>query len=98
MNALSFLSGITVTTFLASALFFFRFWKASRDSFFLYFSIACVLIALDRFIALYFQATAAPDWSSSTEATAWIYLIRLAAFVIIFFGIAAKNRSSSLPP
>lgn len=94
MNSVSFLSGVTVATFLASGLFFFRFWKASRDRFFLCFSIGCSLIALDRFIAIYLIATRDPVWSASSEATAWVYLVRLAAFGIILLGVVEKNRTS----
>jgi hypothetical protein len=94
MNAISFFSGIIVATFLASALFFLKFWKASRDRFFLFFSIACALITLDRIVALCIHATQETFRSEATDEASWVYLIRLLAFVVITIAIVDKNRSS----
>jgi len=96
MNSISFLGGISVATFLASALFFLKFWKASRDRFFLYFSIACVLIAMDRFVSLFIVGTQESIWTESTESDSWVYLMRLLAFVVIAVAVVDKNRASGV--
>lgn len=95
MNPISFLTGISVATFLASGLFFFKFWKASRDRFFLFFFSAFLLIALERFADLFIPALQNPLRTPATEDAAWIYLIRLLAFALILIAIIDKNRTSS---
>jgi hypothetical protein len=90
----SFLSGVTGAAFLAAGFFFLKFWRVSRDRFFLLFCLACWLLTLER-IALLFSPSAAQAsiHSSLTESYAWIYLIRLAAFGCIISAIIGKNRS-----
>lgn len=95
MNTVFFLSGVCTATFSASALFFLKFWRTSRDPFFLYFAVACLLIALERFMTLFVEGTSSPLVTPATEASSWVYLIRLGAFVIISVAILAKNRKST---
>lgn len=90
-----FFSGVSMATFAASGLFFYKFWRASHDRFFLFFMISCELLALERLIALYIHGTLDPLRSSATEAASWIYCVRLLAFVILLYGILDKNRSNS---
>lgn len=88
----SFFSGITLATFAAAAVFFIKFWKASRDPFFLYFSIACWLLAIERIIVviLYYIL----EWMSpENENGSWIYIIRLLAFALISLAVYQKNRN-----
>lgn len=92
MSVCIFLSGVEVTTFAAAALFFGKFWKASRDRFFLYFASACALIALESLLLLFISATQQPLRTPDTDATAWIYLLRLVAFLLILTGVLGKNR------
>lgn len=93
MNLASFFAGITCASFAASGVFFFKFWKASRDPFFVYFCVACWLLAAERVVALQFDPTlrtfpnGAPTFS--------FYLIRLVAFIVIFVGILQKNKKTS---
>jgi hypothetical protein len=96
MNAVIFLSGVSFTAFSASALFFYKFWRASHDRFFLCFAIACELIALERFASLFLPATLESLWTPEAEATYWLYLIRLVAFVLILFAIIDKNRRTRI--
>lgn len=90
MTVAIFLAGIFVGTFSASGLFFLKFWKASRDSFFLYFAIACWLMVLERIVAItlegFFQII-----TTGSENLAWVYLIRLSAFAVILAAILKKN-------
>ena len=88
----SFFSGITLATFAAAAVFFIKFWKASRDPFFLYFSIACWLLAIERIIVVlvyYIFELMSPEHENGS----WIYIIRLSAFALISIAVYQKNRN-----
>jgi hypothetical protein len=95
MNIAIFLSGITMATFSAAALFFIKFWRASGDHFFLKFSIACVLIAVERVATLFIPESFNPIRSSFEGAATWTYLIRLLAFILILNAVLIKNRSKT---
>jgi hypothetical protein len=88
-----FLSGVTLATFAAAGLFFFRFWLASRDRFFLLFSVSCFLISIERFLALFIHASLDSLRTVQTEALAWVYLVRFFAFIAIAVAIWEKNQS-----
>lgn len=92
MNIVSFLAGFSVAAFIASALFFYKFWKVSRDRFFLFFNASCILLATDRLLSLFFHATQDVVRTAETESVSLIYLLRLLAFVVIMIGIWDKNR------
>ncbi len=88
-----FLSGICMATFAASGVFFLKFWKASRDPFYLHFSIACWLLAFERVVVVtlsYMLNLMTPE----DESGSWIYIIRLVAFLIIFMAVLKKNQSA----
>jgi hypothetical protein len=92
MNSVSFLAGIAAAAFLASAIFFLKFWKVSRDRFFLHFSVACALLSLERVLLLYML----PDIQivqRPPEAHAWVYLVRMAAFLLIMWAFIQRNRA-----
>ncbi len=97
MTLAAFFAGIACATFAAAAVFFLKFWRASRDSFFIYFSAACFLLAIERMAIVCFDhATKAP--ASATETGIWVYLLRLIAFTVIFVGILRKNQLSRTGP
>ena len=78
------LSGILIAEYAAIALFFARFWVKSRDRLFLMFSAAFVVLAGQRLaIALTREIL---------EQQAPLYLLRLAAFVVILVAIIDRNR------
>lgn len=65
-------------------LFFLRFWKKTRDRFFLFFAIAFSLEALNRTVlGLNYGAS---------ENEPIHYIVRLLSFVIILIAIIDKNR------
>ncbi len=68
---------------LVASLFFLRFWRQSRDSLFLCFSIA---FAIDAAIRLMLGLGHISD-----EQQPFFYLARLAAFCIIILAIVQKN-------
>lgn len=88
INAVVFLSGIAVATFMASGVFFYKFYKISRDNFYLLFCLACWLLGIERVLILIFVGPI-----TSNETTPWVYIIRLVAFLMIFFAIYNKNKS-----
>ncbi|MFN3462985.1 MAG: DUF5985 family protein [Terricaulis sp.] len=73
---------ITMGYFVASA-FFFRFWIRSSDNLFLAFSVAFLLIAISSALTVLL--------SLPYEERSWLYLIRLAAFVLLIVAILGKN-------
>ena len=72
-----FLLGAIAMGLFIGAVFFFRFWRETRDRLFIFFSAALLLMAFNR--------------SMDTEQNHWPYLIRLLAYVIIIIAIADKN-------
>ena len=76
-----FLRGIITLGFAGSGLFFLKFWKRTRERLFGLFSIAFFVLAVNRAIIAFVQ-----------EASTFLYLIRLAAFLIILFAIWDANR------
>ncbi len=70
--------------FLLVSMFFLRFWKTTRDRLFLFFSGAFALMLVERILRVALDIT--------TEWLPMVYLLRLAAFVMIAYGILDKNR------
>jgi predicted permease len=68
------------------ALFFVRFWRQTRDSFFLLFAAAFALEAVNRI------ALALLPYASENEPL--FYLVRLLAYGLILVAIWRKNRGS----
>ena len=85
MPLFDFLSGAITLGFLVAGLFFLRFWRRTDDGLFLAFAIAFALLGLGQAV----QALA----NIPEEERSYIYLIRLAAFLLILAAIARKNRS-----
>jgi hypothetical protein len=81
-----FLYGVVVTLCLVSALYFWRFQRRSQDRFFGLFAGAFALLGFS-FILL-----AAGDRES--ELRPYLYLIRLAAFLLIIVAFVDKNRAN----
>lgn len=80
----AFVSGLITMGFFVSGLFFIRFWARTRDLLFAAFAAAFWLLAAN-------QALLALS-NLPVEEKSWMYLLRLAAFVIIILAIALKNR------
>ena len=83
----TFLSGAIMLASLTIGLFFVRFWTQTQDRFFLLFAGAFWLFGLSR---LTLVLTADP-----TERPLVVYLVRLAAFLVILIAIIDKNRMRS---
>jgi Family of unknown function (DUF5985) len=77
-----FVSGATTMGLVVLALMFVKYGRKTGDTFFLLFSIAFALLAVDQ-IAL--------AMTRDTPAERWIYLLRLCAFGFIIVAIVRKN-------
>ena len=85
MSALSsMLAGAASMLSLVAALFFLRFWRRTRDGFFLLFAIAFAIDALTRFVLGWANV---PD-----ESQPYYYLPRLVMFGLIIVAVIQKNR------
>jgi hypothetical protein len=80
----SVLSGALSCGFAVIALHFGRFWLESRDKLFVFFAVAFLLLGLNSF-ALGLS-------TPSGDLRVFIYGLRLAAFLLILWGIFDKNR------
>lgn len=85
MALYDFLSGAVAFGFVISGLFFLRFWTRVRDPLFVWFGLAFCLLGLGQTI-LALGSVPLEDRSS-------VYLIRLAAFLLIIFAIFRKNSA-----
>jgi hypothetical protein len=85
-----FLLGVIVTTSLTAAAFFVRFWRDSRDTFFLWFAAAFAIEGLNRLAFLFLERP--------SEGTPLIYTVRLVAFLLIVAAITLKNLRSPRRP
>ena len=78
-----FLLGAITVACAVAALFFFRYWRDTRDRFFLWFGLSFLIEAVNR-------ATFALTGARHEEA-AFYYLIRLGSYVLILWAIVEKN-------
>jgi hypothetical protein len=80
------LLGAVAMASLVAGLFFLRFWRDTRDRFFLLFALAFGLDAVNRAIL--------GTIAFSEEQEPFFYLIRLVTFGLILGAIIDKNRNS----
>jgi hypothetical protein len=86
-NLNSVLSGAVAMASFVVTLFFLRFWRQTRDSFFLLFAIA---FGLDAVAHVLLGLSGLP-----AEVEPFFYLARLVTFGIIIAAIAQKNNSGT---
>jgi hypothetical protein len=72
-----------------AGVFFFKFWRVSRDRFFVFFFLAFWLLSLNWIVLIAAQPL--------LEARQGAYVIRLAAFLLIIAAVIDKNRRASQP-
>jgi hypothetical protein len=82
-----FLAGAVSAGFLVAGLFFLRFWRKSRDGLFAAFAIAFWLLGLNQALLTFSSVPA--------EERTWLFLLRLAAFVLILAAIWRKNAGAA---
>jgi uncharacterized membrane protein HdeD (DUF308 family) len=80
------MGAVAMASFVAM-MFFLRFWRQTRDAFFLLFALAFSVDAVTRFVLGLMQV--------SQEAEPLFYLARLLTFALIIAAIIHKNRPDS---
>lgn len=80
-----FISGAILMGCWVVGLFFFRFWRSTRDRFFAMFALAFWLLGLERVILAWLNLI--------DESHSLVYLIRTLAFLVIVLAIIDKNRA-----
>lgn len=78
-----FLLGVIATTSFIASLFFYKYWKKTRDLLFLSFGVAFLIEAINRTSVIFLK--------NPSEGSPWTYVVRLVAFLIILAGILRKN-------
>jgi len=87
-----FLWGVLAMASVVVAIFFFHYWRVSRDRLFAYFSVAFAAMALDwlgHALLVPLDSVRAEVYLTSSPE---IYLVCLFAFVVILVAIIDKNR------
>jgi hypothetical protein len=79
-----FLSGAIVMGLAIASLMFLKFWKRTHERFFLAFSASFLLLGIGQALL------ALGDFQD--EERSWLYLLRLAAFLLILFAMWWQNR------
>lgn len=80
--------------FFVAALFFFKFWKVSRNRFFAFFAGAFGLFSLERIVLLVLYIATSPEASyQKVESVGWVYLFRLVGFILILIAIVDRNQT-----
>jgi hypothetical protein len=85
-TSVSVLMGAVAMASFVATLFFLRFWRQTRDNFFLLFALAFAIDAVSRLTLALAQV--------SDEAEPFYYLARLVTFGLIIVAIIQKNRPS----
>jgi hypothetical protein len=83
----TFLAGAIAMGFALAGLFFLKFWKRTRDELFLAFTGAFWLLGLGQALLTFSDIP--------LEERSWLYLLRLAAFILILIAIWRKNSTRS---
>ena len=79
------LIGGIATASLVAGLFFFCFWRSTRDRFFLFFAFSFWIEGVNRLVLWH--------WVGPNEDAPGYYLIRVIAYGLIIAAIVDKNRS-----
>jgi uncharacterized membrane protein YeiB len=86
------LSGAILLGYLAAGVFFWRFWKDTKERLFAAFAVAFWLLAFERVLLLL-------GLSAQPHPSPVVYLTRLVAFLVIIAAIVEKNQKPpSAPP
>lgn len=85
---IEFMSGLITMGYLASALFFLKFWARTKDGLFLAFFVAFMLFATEQGLLVWAR--------TAREEETWFYLLRLGGFGLIIAAVIAKNRQPDL--
>lgn len=84
----AYMGGAITAGCLVAAMFFLRFWMRAREGLFLAFALAFVLLALNQTLPVLMRIPG--------ENLGQIYLLRLAAFLLIIGAVLTKNLGRRL--
>lgn len=84
------ISGGTIVAASVIALFFFRYWRQTRDRLFAMFAAGFLTFAVSRLILAFLD--------EGDESRVYVYTLRLLAFALILAAIVDKNRSRKPDP
>ncbi len=84
-----FMSGMATMGFFVAGLFFFRFWSRTGERLFVIFGIAFWLLAVNQ---IFSNASNHPS-----EELAYVYVLRIIAYLMLIAGIVAKNLEERKP-
>ena len=79
----AFTAGALTLGWLAIGVFFLKFWRRTGDGLFLAFAVAFALLAANQAVPVLFGVP--------SENQGYIYLLRLAAFLLIILAVLRKN-------
>ena len=79
----NFYAGMVTMGFATAALFFFRFWRQTRDRLFAIMGVAFICFALNQTLPVVLDIP--------KEEQSWAFLLRLAGFILLIVGIVGKN-------
>jgi len=82
-----FTGGVLAAGYAVAALFFLRFWRETRDRLFAFFAAAFALLML--------QTTVLTLLRDTIDEPAWMYAVRLLAYLLILAAIYDKNRGGA---
>lgn len=85
---ISYLNGAIMMAGVVGALYFWKFYKATRDSFFAWFASAFLLFSIDRLALL--------ALGGFQEVSPAVYGIRVAGFLMIIIAVVRKNRRQAV--
>lgn len=80
---IDFLAGGLTACYLIATVFFFRFWRRTRDRLFISFALAFALLAAEQ--------TARMVLGIADERGNYLYILRIIAFLIILYAVIDKN-------
>ena len=83
----TFLWGVLTMACAVAALFFYHYWKMSRERLFAYFTVAFGAMAID-----WLGHAIIPDPNNPLRPE--VYAVRLVAFIVILIAIIDKNRQA----
>ena len=84
---IDFLAGAAALGYSVAAVFFLRFWRATRDRLFLSFGAGFALLAANQVLAAALEA--------GDERTPYVYSLRVLGFLLILWAIIDKNLAKS---
>jgi hypothetical protein len=80
----AFLGGAVTMGFAVAALLFLKFWRRTREAVFVAFSASFLLLGVTQALLILAEVP--------LEERSWLYLLRLAAFVLILGALWWQNR------